>query len=107
VPIRVCVARSGPASSSTVAEALDAAPADVLVDYTSASAVKDNVLAAVDRRVAVVIGSSGLSAADYEEVDRRARAQEVGVIAAGNFSITAALLLRFAPKRRATSEAGR
>jgi 4-hydroxy-tetrahydrodipicolinate reductase len=90
------VARSDPASHSTVAEALDAAPADVLVDYTSAAAVKEHVLAALDRRVAVVVGSSGLSAGDYEELDARAREQQVGVIAAGNFSITAALLLRFA-----------
>jgi 4-hydroxy-tetrahydrodipicolinate reductase len=90
------VARSDPASYSSVAEALEAEPADVLVDYTSAAAVKDNVLAALDRRVAVVVGSSGLSAADYEEIEERARAHEVGVIAAGNFSVTAALLLRFA-----------
>jgi 4-hydroxy-tetrahydrodipicolinate reductase len=90
------VSRSDPASHSTVAEALDAVPADVLVDYTSAAAVKGNVLAALDRGVAVVIGSSGLSAADYDELDARAREREVGVIAAGNFSITAALLLRFA-----------
>jgi 4-hydroxy-tetrahydrodipicolinate reductase len=54
------------------------------------------VLAAIDRAVAVVVGSSGLSAADYEELDARAREQQVGVIAAGNFSLTAALLLRFA-----------
>jgi 4-hydroxy-tetrahydrodipicolinate reductase len=86
------VSRSDPASPSTVAEALDAVPAD----YTSAAAVKGNVLAALDRGVAVVIGSSGLSAADYDELDARAREHEVGVIAAGNFSITAALLLRFA-----------
>ena len=90
------VSRSDPASHSTVAEALDAVPADVLVDYTSAAVVKGNVLAALDRGVAVVIGSSGLSAADYDELDARAREHEVGVIAAGNFSITAALLLRFA-----------
>ena len=90
------VARSDPASYSTVAEALDAAPVDVLVDYTSAAAVKENVLAAVDRRVAAVVGSSGLSTSDYEEIDERARAQQVGVIAAGNFSITATLMKRFA-----------
>jgi 4-hydroxy-tetrahydrodipicolinate reductase len=90
------VSRSDPTSFSTVTEALDAMPADVLVDYTSAAAVKGNVLAAVDRRVAVVVGSSGLSAADYAEIDERARQQRVGVIAAGNFSLTAALLLRFA-----------
>ena len=90
------VSRSDPASYSTVEEALDAAPADVLVDYTHADSVKGHVLAALDRRVAAVVGSSGLSAADYEEIDARAREQGVGVIAAGNFSVTAALLLRFA-----------
>lgn len=90
------VARSDPSSYSSVPEALDAVPADVLVDYTSAAAVKANVLAALERRVGVVVGSSGLSAQDYDEIDALARSQGVGVIAAGNFSVTAALLLRFA-----------
>jgi 4-hydroxy-tetrahydrodipicolinate reductase len=90
------VSRSDEASFSTVEEALDAVPADVLVDYTHAAAVRSHVLAALDRRVAVVVGSSGLSAADYEEIDARALRQQVGVIAAGNFSLTAALVLRFA-----------
>ena len=56
------VSRSDPAHFSTVGEALAQAPADVLVDYTSASAVKANVHAALDRGIGVVIGSSGLSA---------------------------------------------
>ena len=90
------VSRSDPASFSSVAEALDAVPADVLVDYTHAAAVKENVLAAVERGVGVVVGSSGLAADEYAEIDARAREQQVGVIAAGNFSLTAALVLRFA-----------
>ena len=90
------VARSDPASFSSVVEALDAADADVLVDYTHAGVVKENVFAAITRGVGVVVGSSGLTAADYAEIDVRAREQHVGVIAAGNFSVTAALLLRFA-----------
>jgi 4-hydroxy-tetrahydrodipicolinate reductase len=90
------VARSDAASFSSVAEALDAVPADVLVDYTSATAVKGNVLAAIERGVGVVVGSSGLSAADYAEIDAEARKKQVGVVAAGNFSVTAALLVRFA-----------
>jgi 4-hydroxy-tetrahydrodipicolinate reductase len=90
------VARSDSARYSSVAEALDAVPADVLVDYTHASAVKQNVLAAIEHGVNVVVGSSGMSAAEYDEADRAARARGVGVIAAGNFSLTAALLLRFA-----------
>jgi 4-hydroxy-tetrahydrodipicolinate reductase len=90
------VAPSDPASYSSVAEALDAVGADVLVDFTHAGVVRENVLAALERGVHVVVGSSGLSAADYEEIDALARKQRVGVIAAGNFSLTAALLLRAA-----------
>jgi 4-hydroxy-tetrahydrodipicolinate reductase len=90
------VSRSDPTSFSSVAEALDAVPADVLVDYTHAAVVRENVLAAIERGAAVVAGSSGLSAEDYEELDARASELQVGVIAAGNFSLTAALLLRFA-----------
>ena len=90
------VSRSDPSSFSSVDEALDVVTADVLVDYTHASAVKANVLTALDRGAAVVVGSSGLSAADYTELDARARERDLGVIAAGNFSLTAALLLRFA-----------
>jgi 4-hydroxy-tetrahydrodipicolinate reductase len=90
------VSRSDAASFSSVAEALDAVPADVLVEYTSAAAVRDNVNAALERGVGVVVGSSGLTAADYEEIDALAREQRVGVVAAGNFSVMAALLLRFA-----------
>ena len=68
----------------------------MLVDYTSATAVRDNVLAAIDAGVHVVVGSSGLTADDYVELDRRARRQGVGVFAAGNFSIMAAVLQRAA-----------
>lgn len=73
----------------TVAEALDGV--DVLVDYTSHAAVGANVRAAVERGVAVVVGSSGLTGDDYAEIDALAREHHVGVIAAGNFSITAAM----------------
>ncbi len=81
--------------SRTVAEALSA-PADVMVDFTHPDAVKENALAAVARGVHVVIGTSGLTDADFAEIDRAARDRRVGVIAAGNFSITAVLLERFA-----------
>ena len=90
------VARSDPEHFSSVDQALAAGPVDVLVDYTSATAVKANVIAALDRGVGVVIGSSGLSGEDFHEIDRLAQEAGLGVIAAGNFSLTAALMLRFA-----------
>jgi 4-hydroxy-tetrahydrodipicolinate reductase len=81
---------------ASVAEALYSAEVDVLVDYTSATAVKENVVAAVRAGVHAVVGSSGLTADDYAELDRLARDQGVGVVAAGNFSIMAAILNRAA-----------
>jgi 4-hydroxy-tetrahydrodipicolinate reductase len=80
---------------ATVEEALRAG-ANVLVDYTAAQAVKANALAAISSGVAVVIGTSGLSAEDYAEIDAAARAKPVGAFAAGNYSITATLMTKFA-----------
>jgi 4-hydroxy-tetrahydrodipicolinate reductase len=74
---------------ATVAEALDGV--DVLIDFTSHHVVKDSALTAIRRGVAVVIGTSGLTAADFEEIDAAAREHGVGVISAGNFSVTAAM----------------
>lgn len=77
---------------ASVGAALDAMDAvDVVIDYTSHASVKANALAAIERGVAVVIGSSGPTAADYAEIDAAARSRGVGVIASGNFSLTAAM----------------
>ena len=81
---------------ATVAEALAATTVDVLVDYTSATAVRDNVRTAIDAGVHVVVGTSGLTGDDYREIDESARSRGVGVIAAGNFSVMAAILRRAA-----------
>lgn len=90
------VSRTDPDRFCSVGEALDAVAADVLVDYTHAGVVGPNVRAALERGVGVVVGSSGLGADDYDAIDALARARGVGVIAAGNFSLSAALVLRFA-----------
>jgi 4-hydroxy-tetrahydrodipicolinate reductase len=93
----VAPSRAGePRMYASVDDALSGGSVDVLVDYTSAAVVRSNVLAALRHGVAVVVGSSGLTADDYDEIDARARAAGAGVIAAGNFSILAALLLRSA-----------
>ena len=81
---------------ASVSEALQSAAVDVLVDYTSAAAVKENVLTAIRAGVHAVVGSSGLTADDYAELDSLARDRGVGVVAVGNFSIMAAILKRTA-----------
>ncbi|MFC7381723.1 4-hydroxy-tetrahydrodipicolinate reductase [Sphaerisporangium rhizosphaerae] len=82
-------AANGVPVSGRVDEALDGV--DVLVDYTSHDAVLGNVLTAIGRGVSVVIGTSGLGADDFARIDAAAREAGVGVAAAGNFSLTAAM----------------
>jgi 4-hydroxy-tetrahydrodipicolinate reductase len=76
-------------------EVLPARP-DVLIDYTKPDSVKARILAALANGVRVVVGTSGLTAEDYEEIRVEAEARKLAVIAAGNFSLTAALLKHFA-----------
>jgi 4-hydroxy-tetrahydrodipicolinate reductase len=81
--------------SGSVQEALRQGT-DVLIDFTSPEVVKSNVLLAIRKGVHVVIGTSGLTDKDYEEIDRNARRKQIGVIAAGNFAISAVLMEHFA-----------
>ena len=81
--------------AGSVAEALRT-PSDVFVDFTDARAVRTHVLTAIGAKRHVVIGSSGLTDRDFTEIDDAARAANVGVVAVGNFAMTAVLLQRFA-----------
>lgn len=80
----------GVTCSASVAEALRS-ETDVLIDYSHPMAVKEHVLTALRLGVPVVIGTSGLTPEDFQEIEALAKAKNLGVIAAGNFSITAAL----------------
>lgn len=73
-----------------------AVPADVFVEYTKPDAAKANVLAALAAGFHVVVGTSGLTDADYAEIDRAARERGRAVLACGNFAITAVLMMKFA-----------
>lgn len=88
-------AAAGVIVSATLAEALRT-PCDVLVDYTKPPVVKGHTMEAIAAGVAVVVGTSGLTAADYAEIDAAARAKGVSVFASGNYSITATLMGKFA-----------
>lgn len=69
---------------------------DVLIDYTKPDSVKKRTLLALDHGIRVVIGTSGLGSEDFAEIEKVALSQSLGVVAAGNFSITAALAKHFA-----------
>jgi 4-hydroxy-tetrahydrodipicolinate reductase len=71
-------------------------PCDVLVEYTKPDSAKTNILAALERGAHVVVGTSGLIEGDYAEIDLVVRKQQRGVLACGNFALTAVLLQKFA-----------
>jgi 4-hydroxy-tetrahydrodipicolinate reductase len=75
---------------ANVADALDSV--DVLVDYTSHAAVLGHTLTALERGVAVVIGTSGLGADEFAQIAAAADRAGLGVVASGNFSLTAAMM---------------
>ncbi|HKC62716.1 MAG TPA: 4-hydroxy-tetrahydrodipicolinate reductase, partial [Pyrinomonadaceae bacterium] len=81
--------------TASVSEALKT-PTEILVDFTQPDVVKNNALTAIQKGVHVVIGTSGLSDQDYLDLHQKALDHKVGVIAAGNFAMSAVLLQRFA-----------
>jgi 4-hydroxy-tetrahydrodipicolinate reductase len=81
--------------SSSAAEALTS-PCDVFVEYTKPDVAKANVLAALEQGAHVVIGTSGLSDQDLDEIGALARQRQRGVLAVGNFSLAVVLLQKCA-----------
>jgi 4-hydroxy-tetrahydrodipicolinate reductase len=71
-------------------------PCDVFFEYTQPSIARSNTLLALSRGAHVVIGTSGLSEADYAEIEQKAIDVQRGVLAVGNFALTAVLMMKFA-----------
>jgi len=69
---------------------------DVFIDYTRTESVKEHALYAISQGVSVVIGTSGLTLNDYDEIALRAEEKGVGVIGGGNFSLTATMMQHLA-----------
>jgi len=81
---------------ASAADAMAAGPCDVFVEYTKPVSAKANILTALAHGAHVVVATSGLTTEDYAEIDEIARQKQRGVLACGNFALTAVLLQRFA-----------
>jgi 4-hydroxy-tetrahydrodipicolinate reductase len=79
----------------SVEDALKTGP-DVFVEYTKPDVAKFHVLSALKSGAHVVVGTSGLSNDDYDEINRVAKEVKRGVLAVGNFALTVVLLQKFA-----------
>jgi len=68
----------------------------VLIDFTRPEAVMGNVRTALARKVAGVVGTTGLSEANVEEVRQLCAQHATPAIIAPNFALGACLMMRFA-----------
>lgn len=80
---------------ATVEEALAAQTCDVFFEFTKPDVAKQNVLSALAHGAHVVVGTSGLTDADYDEIRVSAEKHQRGVLAVGNFALTVVLLQKF------------
>src|SRR5690606_37025317 len=81
---------------SDLRAALEDTRPDVLVDFTTPSQVASHVYTAIEMGVHAVVGTTGLTPGDLEDIDRHAREAGVGVLVAPNFALGAVLMIRFA-----------
>ena len=83
---------SGPLSVET----LNAAHADVLVDFTNPQSVLKNAKMAISLGVVPVIGTTGLDETEIGEIRDLVNQKGVGAFIAPNFALGAILMMRFA-----------
>ncbi|NGZ74269.1 4-hydroxy-tetrahydrodipicolinate reductase [Saccharibacillus alkalitolerans] len=90
-----------PCGIETVADldaALSSAKPDVLVDFTVPSVVYANTVTAIKHGVRPVVGATGFTPQQIEELDGMCREAEIGGLIAPNFSVGAILMMQFAAK---------
>jgi len=66
---------------------------DVMVDFSIAEATIPTVRTAVRQNVSMVIGTTGLTQENLDEIDRLARDNDLGAVVAPNFSLGAVVMV--------------
>ncbi|WP_073162986.1 4-hydroxy-tetrahydrodipicolinate reductase [Desulfofundulus australicus] len=69
---------------------------DVMVDFTTPDAVAGNIKTALKSGVRPVVGTTGMSSGELEEIRNLAESLKLGCVIAPNFAIGAVLMMRFA-----------
>ncbi len=69
---------------------------DVVVDFTHPGVVLQNIKICMEENVRLVVGTTGLTEADINELQAEAAGRKWAVLVAPNFAIGAILMMRFA-----------
>lgn len=79
-----------------LAAALDKIKPDIVVDFTIPAVVMDNLRTILGKGVWAVVGTTGFTQENRDELDALAKANATGVLIAPNFSVGANLMMNFA-----------
>lgn len=89
-------APTGVVVTKDLSKTLKATGAQVMVDFTRPEAVMGNLRIALAAGVAPVVGTTGLTEADREELRALCKEHKTNVLIAPNFAIGAILMMKFA-----------
>ena len=81
---------------ATIKDAKNSVKIDVLVDFTQPKSIYENALYCLNNGVNIVIGTTGLSDEEIDELKKLAQKTGLGCLIAPNFSTGAVLMMKFA-----------
>ena len=87
---------SGVFVESDIAEMIRTKDPDIVVDFTSPAVIRENIRAVLAMKKHMVVGTTGLTPEELEEIDKDARAVGRVVFVAPNFALGAVLMMGFA-----------
>lgn len=90
------LAKSGVAVEDDLAAALQRCRPDVMLDFTSPQSIRKNLNIALGLGIACVVGTTGLSSEDLEELEKLSQENKAALFVAPNFALSAVLMMQFA-----------
>lgn len=81
---------------ATIKDAKNSVKIDVLVDFTQPKSIYENALYCLNNGVNIVIGTTGLSDEEIDELKNLSQKTGLGCLIAPNFSTGAVLMMKFA-----------
>lgn len=81
---------------ATIKDAKDSVNIDILIDFTQPKSVYENALYCLNNGINIVIGTTGLSDSQIDELKKLSESTNTGCLIAPNFSTGAVLMMKFA-----------
>ena len=81
---------------ATIKDAKNSVKIDVLVDFTQPKSIYENALYCLNNGINIVIGTTGLSDEEINELKNLSQKNGLGCLIAPNFSTGAVLMMKFA-----------